>query len=137
MAIAESRDPAPTVPAPQKKPEAPRPGGTEPVRTFATPPRWPAILALVASVMGLAFAISSATDYAHHLDRQIHDVHCSFVPGLGGEQGADNPCRVAMYSPYAAVFRDRYWGGVPIALFAVGAFCFFAGFSLWLILAPN
>jgi hypothetical protein len=43
-----------------------------------------------------------------------------------------------MYSPYSAVLKDRYWGGIPISLFAVGAFAFFAAFALYLLLAgPN
>lgn len=101
----------------------------------AAPARWPAILALVASALGLSLAVSSTSDYAHHLDRQIHDIHCGFIPGLGStEQSATNACRVAMYSPYSALFRDKYWGGVPISLFAVGAFAFFAGFALYLVL---
>src|SRR5262245_12337663 len=99
------------------------------------PKRWPAVLALIASLLGLAFAASSTLDYVRHLDRQIHDVHCSFIPGLGGEQTADNACRVAMYSPYAAFMRDKYWGGVPISLLALGAFAFFAAFALYLLLA--
>ncbi len=98
------------------------------------PKRWPAALALGASLVGFAFAMSSSLDYARHLDRQVHDLHCSFIPGLGAEQGGDNACRVAMYSPFAALFRDSYWGGVPISLFAVGAFAFFAAFALYLLL---
>lgn len=97
--------------------------------------RWPALIALCASILGFAFAWLSSTDYTRHLDRQVHDVHCSFVPGLGAEASPDNACRVAMYSPYAALFRDRYWGGIPIGLFAVGAFSFFAAFALYLVLA--
>lgn len=99
--------------------------------------RWPQGLALAASVLGLAFGMSSTLDYASHLDRQLHDIHCSFIPGLGATSAADTGCRVAMYSPYAALFRDRYWGGIPIALFAVGAFAFFAAFSLYLLLAKH
>ncbi len=100
-------------------------------------PRWPAAVALVASLLGLTFAGLSSVDYTKHLDRQMHDVHCSYVPGLGAEASAENACRVAMYSPFAALFRDKYWGGVPIALFAVGAFCFFAAFALYLLLAAR
>jgi uncharacterized membrane protein len=100
-------------------------------------PRWPAGLALFASLLGLAFGLSSTLDYASHLDRQIHDIHCSFIPGLGATAAADTGCRTAMYSPYAALFRDRYWGGVPISLFAVGAFAFFAAFSLYVLLAKE
>src|SRR3954469_582073 len=97
--------------------------------------RWPAALALVAALLGLTFGSLSSLDYIQHLDRQVHDVHCSFVPGLGAEQSPDNACRIAMYSPYAALFRDRYWGGVPIGLFAVGAFSFFVAFALYLLLS--
>ena len=99
------------------------------------PKKWPAALALAGSLLGFAFAMSSTLDYARHLDRQVHDIHCSFVPGMGAEAGTDNACRVAMYSPFAALFRESYWGGVPIAIFAVGAFAFFAAFSLYLLLA--
>src|SRR3954470_769199 len=97
--------------------------------------RWPAALALVAAALGLTFGGLSSIDYIQHLDRQVHDVHCSYVPGLGAEASPDNACRVAMYSPYAALFRDRFWGGVPISLFAVGAFGFFAAFALYVLLA--
>lgn len=97
--------------------------------------RWPAALALVAAVLGLTFGSLSSFDYIQHLDRQIHDVHCSYIPGMGAEQSPENACRVAMYSPYAALLRDRYWGGVPVGLFAVGAFGFFAAFAIYLLLA--
>jgi uncharacterized membrane protein len=95
----------------------------------------PAALALFAAILGLVFAGLSSLDYTRHLDRQVHDIHCSYVPGLGAEASPDNACRVAMYSPFAALFRDRYWGGVPISLFAVGAFSFFAAFALYVLLA--
>jgi len=98
-------------------------------------PRWPAALALSASLIGLAFGASSTFDYIQHLDRQVHDLHCSFIPGVTAAQGADAACRTAMYSPYSALLRDRYWGGIPISLFAVGAFAFFAAFSLYVLLA--
>ncbi|HSN96950.1 MAG TPA: vitamin K epoxide reductase family protein [Candidatus Nanopelagicales bacterium] len=98
-------------------------------------PRWPAALAFIASLLGFAFGASSTFDYIKHLDRQVHDLHCSFIPGVTAAAGADTACRTAMYSPYSALFRDRYWGGVPISLFAVGAFAFLAAFSLYLLLA--
>lgn len=96
--------------------------------------RWPFVLAFVACLFGLFFAALSSNDYARHLDRQMHDVHCSYIPGAA-PASKDNACRAAMYSPYAALFRDRYWGGVPISLFALGAFSFFAAFALYLALA--
>src|SRR5687768_17319985 len=101
------------------------------------PKRWPAVLALIASILGLAFAAVSTLDYTKHLDRQVHDIHCSFVPGLTAAEAADNACRTAMYSPYSALFRDKYWGGVPISLFALGAFAFFAAFSLYMLLTVH
>lgn len=92
-------------------------------------------MALAASLFGFTFGSLSSLDYIQHLDRQVHDVHCSYVPGLGAEASPDNACRVAMYSPFAALLRDRYWGGVPISLFALGAFSFFAAFALYVLLA--
>lgn len=96
----------------------------------------PASLALGASLLGLAFASYSTLDYARHLDRHLHDVHCSFIPGAAAT-GEAEACRAAMYSPYSALLKDQYWGGVPISLFALGAFCFFAAFSLYLLLSGD
>ncbi len=79
----------------------------------------------------------STLDYANHLDRQVHDISCSYVPGVTAAQGADEGCRAAMYSPYAALLREQYWGGIPISLLAVGAFAFFAAFGLYLLLAAR
>ncbi len=101
---------------------------------MGTTPKWPPAVALVGSLLGLTFAAYSTHDYIAHLDRQLHDVHCSFIPGAGAEQ-ADNACKVAMYSPYSAVFRDDIWGGIPISTFALGAFSFFAAFSLYLLVS--
>lgn len=97
--------------------------------------RWPSIVALVASLLGLAFGSLSTIDYSKHLDRQVHGIHCSFIPGLPVDSGGESACRAAMYSPYAALLRDKYWGGVPISLFAVGAFAFFAAFAFYLVIA--
>ncbi|HMR75972.1 MAG TPA: vitamin K epoxide reductase family protein [Polyangiaceae bacterium] len=93
-----------------------------------------AILALLGALLGLVFALTSTLDYASHLDRRLHDVTCSFIPGAAAT-GEAEACRTAMYSPYAALLRDSYWGGIPISLFAVGAFCFFAGFAIYLAVA--
>lgn len=95
-----------------------------------------AVLGLFASLLGLLFASNSTLDYASHLDRRLHDVHCSFIPGAPPTSEAE-ACRAAMYSPYSALFKDAYWGGIPISLFALGAFTFFAGFSLYLLLAGS
>ncbi|WP_437671380.1 vitamin K epoxide reductase family protein [Sorangium sp. So ce131] len=100
-------------------------------------PRWPAALALGGSLLGLSFSASSTFDYIRHLDRQVHDLHCSFIPGLSAQAGADSACRVAMYSPYSALFRESFWGGLPISLFALGAFAFFAAFALYVLLSAQ
>src|SRR4029079_9734169 len=92
------------------------------------------LVALVGSLLGLLFSSYSTFDYAKHLDRRLHDIHCSIIPGAPPTDAAD-ACRAAMYSPYSALLKDKYWGGVPISLFAVGAFIFFAAFSLYLFLA--
>jgi len=98
--------------------------------------RIPAAIALFASVLGLIFAAYSTFDYAQHLDRRLHDVHCSFIPGAPATSEAE-ACRAAMYSPYSALLREQYWGGIPISLFALGAFTFFVGFSLYLLVAAG
>ena len=41
-----------------------------------------AILGIAGSLLGLVFAAYSSVDYAQHLDRHLHDVHCSLIPGL-------------------------------------------------------
>ncbi len=96
--------------------------------------RVPAATALVGALLGLLFSSYSSLDYAEHLDRRIHDMHCSIVPGVGVTDKAD-ACRAAMYSSYSSVLRDSMWGGIPISLFAVGAFTFFAAFAVYLLLA--
>ncbi len=95
----------------------------------------PAVVALLASLLGLSLASSSTFDYAAHLDRQMHGIHCSFVPGASEAETQATGCRTAMFSTYSAVFRDKYWGGIPIALFAMGAFAFFAALAIYMIFA--
>jgi uncharacterized membrane protein len=67
------------------------------------------------------------------LDRGLHDLHCSFIPGMtAATEGAG--CRVALNSPYAALFKEQLWGGVPISLFGVGCFAFLVGFAAFIYL---
>ena len=95
-----------------------------------------ALVAVVGALLGLVFATYSTVDYAAHLDRQLHDVHCSVIPGAPPQAEAEG-CRAALYSPYSAVLKDDLWGGVPISLFAQGSFAFFAGFAAYLIIAGS
>lgn len=98
-------------------------------------PRTIGIITAAAALLGLIFAAYSSYDYALHLDRQIHSVHCSFIPGAPAAEDGDNACKAALFSPYSALFRASYWGGIPISLFAVGSFAFFTGLGLYLLLA--
>lgn len=101
-----------------------------------TSSRGPATLALVGAALGLTFSGYSTLDYAAHLDRRVHDLHCSFVPGAEATAEAE-ACRTAMYSPYSALFKEELWGGVPISLFGLGAFAFLFAFALYLLLAGS
>lgn len=96
-----------------------------------------AVIAVAASALGLVFAAYSTYDYAQQLDRQVHAVHCSFIPGAPVSTEADNACKAALFSPYSAIFRATWWGGVPISLFAFGAFTFFVGFGLYLAMGAR
>ena len=98
-------------------------------------PRLPVVLGAAASAVGLFFSAFSTHDYAEHLDRQLHGTHCSFIPGLAAVSAGANACTAAMYSPYSALFREKYWGGVPISLFALGAYAFFLALSAYLLAA--
>ena len=113
----------------------PAPGasvGAEVMSNERSRPAPAALLAVVGSLLGLAFGAGSMTDFAAHLDRKVHGVTCSFVPGLISSEGGANACATALYSPYSSLFRRSIWGGVPIAVFALGAFAFFLGMGVWL-----
>jgi uncharacterized membrane protein len=96
-----------------------------------------AAIAAAAAALGLIFAGYSTYDYAQQLDRQVHAVHCSFIPGAPVSTDGDNACKTALFSPYSALFRATWWGGVPISLFAFGAFAFFVGFGVYLALGAR
>jgi len=81
------------------------------------------LLVIVGATIGLVFAGVSTYDFVQHLDRQVHSLHCSFIPGMGHETGTSG-CQVAMMSTYSSVFRAKVWGGVPIALPAMSVFAF-------------
>ncbi|HMG21229.1 MAG TPA: vitamin K epoxide reductase family protein [Kofleriaceae bacterium] len=86
------------------------------------------LVVLVGAVIGVVFAGISTYDFVQHLDRQVHSLHCSFIPGVthAGESG----CQVAMMSPYSSVLRGRLWGGVPISLPALSVFAFLVFYAL-------
>jgi uncharacterized membrane protein len=92
------------------------------------------VFALFAT-LGVAFTAVSTYDYIAHLDRQMHPVSCSVLPGMGtpdakGESG----CYAVMMSPYSAVMKGTTWGGIPIALPGFGVFAYLVFASLFLLL---
>lgn len=91
-------------------------------------------LLLLAALAGFAFASVSTYDFAAHLDRQVHGIHCSFFPGLGPAETANTGCHVTLMSPYSSVMRTSVWGGVPISLPAMSVFAFLAFWAAWLAL---
>lgn len=98
-------------------------------------PPVPLIVALVASLLGFVFSAVSTYDFSAHLDRQVHGLHCSFIPGLGApDVTGTSGCHATLMSPYSSVLRGSLWGGVPISLpsMAVFAFLVFWGLFLWL-----
>src|SRR5579862_8053224 len=95
------------------------------------PPAW-LVVVLLGSAIGLVFAGISTYDFVQHLDRQVHSLHCSFIPGLSHDAGTSG-CQVAMMSPYSSVFRTHVWGGIPIALPAMAVFAFIGCFALDLL----
>jgi uncharacterized membrane protein len=96
-------------------------------------PRGPLLVALAGALVGALFAALSTSDFMQHLDRQVHAIHCSFLPGAAREI-AESGCRTVMMSPYSSFFRESLWGGVPISLWALAVFAFLAyrtGLMLW------
>jgi len=90
------------------------------------------VVVLAGAVVGAVFAAVSTYDFVQHLDRQVHNLHCSFIPGVSHGAG-ESGCQVAMMSPYSSVLRTHVWGGVPIALAALSVFAFLVFYTLDLV----
>ncbi len=93
-------------------------------------------IGVAGALWGLVFAGISTLDYASHLDRGLHDLHCSFIPGAEASVSGEG-CRTALNSPYSALFKQELWGGIPISLFALGCFCFLLGYALTIVSSGN
>jgi uncharacterized membrane protein len=91
-------------------------------------------LTAIGSLLGVIFAGVSTSDFISHLDRQVHSIHCSFIPGAGAEIG-ESGCRTVMLSPYSSMFRESLWGGLPISLLATAVFAYLVMFTLRLALS--
>jgi uncharacterized membrane protein len=129
--------PAPVAPAaPVAAAKAPPPEEEEDDDEWKPPPK-PIRAALVAAglaaAVGAVFSAVSTSDFIQHLDRQMHSIHCSFIPGAGSELG-ESGCRTVMMSPYSSFFREQLWGGIPVALWSLAVFAFLfyrAGVLAW------
>lgn len=93
------------------------------------------VLALSAAA-GFLFSAVSTSDFTAHLDRQVHGIHCSFVPG------ADTPdvtgssgCHTTLMSPYSSVLRDTVWGGIPVSLPSMAVFAYLLVCALALLVS--
>lgn len=88
---------------------------------------------LVAALAGFAFASVATYDFAAHLDRQVHGIHCSFIPGVQAEHAETSGCQTTMMSPYSSVLRTSIWGGVPVSLPGMGLFAFLLFYAVFLV----
>src|SRR3569623_992715 len=88
------------------------------------PPTW-LVVVLVGAVLGLVFAGVSTYDFVQHLDRQVHSLPCTFIPGV---THSDPPtgCQIVMMSSYSSIFRTHVWGGSPSSLGAMSVVAFIA-----------
>ncbi|MCB9697138.1 MAG: hypothetical protein H6738_10195 [Alphaproteobacteria bacterium] len=91
------------------------------------------VLLIVGAVLGVLFTSLSTFDFVQHLDRQVHAIHCSFVPGMPASTDAESGCHVALMSPWSSILRTWVWGGVPVALPGIPLFAFlaFRGIEGW------
>jgi uncharacterized membrane protein len=87
-------------------------------------------------LLGLIFSAISTKDFISHLDRQVHSIHCSFIPGAGATLG-ESGCRTVMMSPYSSIMRESMWGGLPISLLAMAVFAYLLMRGLTFGMAQN
>lgn len=92
-----------------------------------------AIATLVFAVLGLVFASVATYDFAQHLDRQVHGIHCTFLPGVTEATTETTGCQVTLMSRYSSVLRTTVWGGIPISLGGMAAFAFLAFYASYLL----
>ena len=89
---------------------------------------------LIFAFVGTAFAAVSTYDFVAHLDRQVHSIHCSIIPGAASDASGTSGCHTVMMSPWSSLFRDKLWGGLPISLLAFGVFGYLVFRSLELLI---
>jgi len=95
-------------------------------------------LVVVGAVLGMFFLGFSTHDFVQHLDRQVHGLHCSFIPGLEGtDVSGSTGCHVTLMSPYSSVLRDTVWGGIPIAVPGMAVFAFLLAYVAWVLVSDR
>ena len=110
------------------------PGVTPPV---PAPPRKVFIALAVFGLLGVIFSAFSTYDFVAHLDRQVHAITCSIVPGIGArDTSGTSGCHSVLMSPYSSILRDMTWGGVPISLLSLGVFAFLLFRGVDMVLRP-
>ena len=96
-------------------------------------PRHLAYVLLAGALIGLWFSSVSTYDFVAHLDRQVHGIHCSFLPGIAAPVADGGGCQVTMMSPYSSLFRQSLWGGIPLSLMAMATFAFLVFWAVGLL----
>lgn len=91
-------------------------------------------LLAVAAAAGFVFSSVSTSDFTAHLDRQVHGIHCSFVPGADTpDVSGTSGCHATLMSPYSSVMRDTVWGGIPVSLPSMAVFAYLFVCALGLV----
>lgn len=85
------------------------------------------------ALLGVFFASYATLDFANHLDRQVHGIHCSFLPGVETASSESSGCQVTLMSRYSSVFRTKLWGGLPVSLPGMGLFAFLGFWGAFLV----
>jgi hypothetical protein len=63
------------------------------------------------ALAGVVFSGISSYDFIAHLDRQVHAITCSIVPGLALQDASSSSvCHAAVVSPYSLALGDNTWG---------------------------
>lgn len=94
-----------------------------------------AIATIVFALTGMFFAGFATLDFAEHLDRQVHGIHCSFLPGVEAASASTSGCQVTLMSRYSSVLRTSVWGGIPVSLPGLALFAFLGFWGSYLLAA--
>jgi uncharacterized membrane protein len=85
------------------------------------------------ALLGMFFASYATLDFANHLDRQVHNIHCSFLPGVQAAASDSEGCQVTLMSRYSSVLRTQVWGGIPVSLPGMALFAFLGFWGSYLL----